>query len=810
MPDETPTRQEHKSSATDSNSEQGVASSLINVIATMNQGNDQEYYNFVFKKLNRALGNSISAGTNHLLDCCLEMLAAITDGHVAHTTPPEGSDRPSSSVSRELDHRLASLTVEAFRFSLVVPARYPLGKRKRARLIAHFGEKLAQTIRNKGLLVEQVEAFGAQLLARCRILAAGNEDLQSRVYEHFYSYLCFFIRAGAHQRARDLAEETMIAARRDGLLEWGATLSGLVNIQQNHFVPGLLYSLSALELITTKGRTSDRCWFVLLQNIQMASRHLRPRIAQQLKDRLLSIPCLDTKETLMANKVYFDSILRAGNWDALNEQLPPFLKAHVAKISEDKEDLLIWLCLLLNCELHRSEPLRQHYETLSRVDFSVTADAHRRLGKLPRDRLTEDLENRIKLHSETRDNSDLAAEVQQTAVVARDLLKLAYDEGNLDSYLKAFSVLHDLTIGRRAIAAVGMRRAFSPLRSSSANQPSEKIFKNGGCLLRLAEAGQKILGMQTSLNIDNGSSFFQWPEANERIKVLNVLVADLSDFDKLGKETGVRYRDNAEIQQQHLDKFIEHSQFLEVPEQGSATIIVLREPDLGRLPLNFLQLRNPSCRFCDGVGLTLIQTNRNRLRTQPRDSIFFWIPTDSGDMAINFVKHHLKDFLRAQKGIKVHTQVQLASPISARLCLVCAHGSEVSYHYEEFFAGGHQINATDTWLGRAEVVVLLVCLGGRSQKGYFRHRQVSIFRTLLEHGVKAVIAPVWVLDTESAAVWVQAFHRALTLDGRVFDACHSANESLRKVNRNPCAWLAMHYFGDPEVTLDLASVTETA
>lgn len=97
---------------------------------------------------------------------------------------------------------------------------------------------------------------------------------------------------------------------------------------------------------------------------------------------------------------------------------------------------------------------------------------------------------------------------------------------------------------------------------------------------------------------------------------------------------------------------------------------------------------------------------------------------------------------------------------------------------------------------RCGCVVLVVCNAGRSAEKHDAGETRSLVTELFENEVSAVIAPVWPLVFDVAMIWLPEFLRRFTGGDAVIDASFAASRAVEARFPNPCAWAAMHVYGD--------------
>jgi tetratricopeptide (TPR) repeat protein len=146
--------------------------------------------------------------------------------------------------------------------------------------------------------------------------------------------------------------------------------------------------------------------------------------------------------------------------------------------------------------------------------------------------------------------------------------------------------------------------------------------------------------------------------------------------------------------------------------------------------------------------------------------------------------------------------------LGSDLAIVTAHGGLLPG--DRFFQVVRD-DATERWSPRSiaralmnsGIVVLFVCSGGRFDEHPRARTTVGMSRLLLEHGVRAVVASPWPIDTRVPPHWLPKFLEQLETGVSVMLANHAANKAVSNAfGGNPPHTYAMHVYGDPTQQLE--------
>lgn len=236
---------------------------------------------------------------------------------------------------------------------------------------------------------------------------------------------------------------------------------------------------------------------------------------------------------------------------------------------------------------------------------------------------------------------------------------------------------------------------------------------------------------------------------------------------------------------------------------GRSVVYLLAHP-LAGVPANLL-LRNRELSGLQGpvAAIPSLSWLLERRRRPPRGhGRHAWILPATGLDGPHSALTLLADNLpRALSGFT--TEIAFPAPPGAlEVAVLAAHGG-TDAHGQYFSAIGDErahhfpIPRVAAALAGCELVILLVCHGGRTDAAPFSTRSVGLPSALLGAGCRTVIAAPWPLDALVAVRWTASFLAAWTPDTDVDAAVHHANLALARSYCHPRDFLAMHLFGEP-------------
>jgi hypothetical protein len=139
------------------------------------------------------------------------------------------------------------------------------------------------------------------------------------------------------------------------------------------------------------------------------------------------------------------------------------------------------------------------------------------------------------------------------------------------------------------------------------------------------------------------------------------------------------------------------------------------------------------------------------------------------------------------------------------LALVAAHGAVRTNGSFAYIADerGQRFHVRDilTALDGAQVLLAIICSAGHLTQDRLGGRPLGLPRDALAAGFRAVVASPWPLDAISALEWLPLFLDEWSSGSPLARAVYEANLKLRATRPHPSDWLAMHVYGDYELTM---------
>ena len=151
-------------------------------------------------------------------------------------------------------------------------------------------------------------------------------------------------------------------------------------------------------------------------------------------------------------------------------------------------------------------------------------------------------------------------------------------------------------------------------------------------------------------------------------------------------------------------------------------------------------------------------------------------------------------------GFTIHQSDRPSGMSGVPLAVVAAHGGVGQWGQFVTITADRKLRFTPRefahFFNDCGCVVLLVCSAGRSDEKQYAGETCSLVTELFEHGVQTVIAPVWPLAIDVAEIWLPEFLAQFTTGETAMNASFAAARKVETRFSNPCAWAAMHLYGD--------------
>lgn len=246
--------------------------------------------------------------------------------------------------------------------------------------------------------------------------------------------------------------------------------------------------------------------------------------------------------------------------------------------------------------------------------------------------------------------------------------------------------------------------------------------------------------------------------------------------------------------------------------ENASSILIVKDMELAKFPHNlmldehgsFVHAQKPITNILSTEWFIACKDDSN-INNDFSKSI--WIPTKSGDFTLNKLHDSLKSELEKHQ-FKVFNQIDIVSPLSSDLNIVCSHGAKDIASNQVIYPGDSPLENLGKIVGSGEILIFFVCHSGSYKNEYFRNNITSLVKTYITLGYKAVIAPFWSLHINIPKIWLSTFilslYEGLSINYSVF----KANKSVSEEYQTPAAWACMHLYGNPHLVIKRNDDTE--
>lgn len=622
------------------------------------------------------------------------------------------------------------------------------------------------------------------------------------------------------QIAKDFGEESLITSFIDNRREWGyMTLFRAFNGQYNVSM-ALIYANACVASIKVLPAIPD----LLLKTLLLITHRFYRNIgaageAESLYNFMLNFMELDEVDVFGIKNTQFHIQTAQGDSTVVTE---------VHKyIVEKREFILLCGKQIALPLLQTTHNVRQVFN--SKADVAILDEDIRMLESIAGDEAAQriraitygDSSDLKRIYIEmllalqnTRSADDFISEVHNALIVSERLVIFALENNDATAFLLAMILRADYSWvfnENTALPSSGLVKIeFKEPTEDELDlyeHYDERLVKllnlDEGCeCLWLTAAEGEVLCLSLT-----GQQFSQISPANawQLDKMNEWLSQGFSDlrFDETQKEYGQVRQYLEEDQLQDYERVKSLLAFAKIEIGSPRELIIVKDMLLSAMPHNLI-LDGGGEFISRSIPLTclpsaewFISREQTNATLRPDFSTALWIPTEAGDMALNYLWSKLSDSIEGSD-IGVTNAPWPDAPLSSDINILSAHGDTDIKTFHAFFTGEEApIVDLDSVVGRGSIAVLFVCHSGSMAKGVFRQRIMSLIRKFIEMGYEAVIAPFWSLHISVPPVWLPEFLRSMRNKLSVSEAVFRANSKVYGTNKSPGAWACLHLYGNP-------------
>lgn len=624
------------------------------------------------------------------------------------------------------------------------------------------------------------------------------------------------------QAARDVSEEIIISSFNDGTPEYGFFNSYSCYSSQGSIHAAILYANISLYCAIHKDKP-------------ILDKYLQEIIWQSIKffrnTRLFSwainiykgIPKklhFSDYERRAIDHTYFTCLLGSMDKNLPNEILDYLHREGENIFRAGIHESTHWLIILYNIKRLYSKAdfsptaLGFYLNVFENIVPEGTVEKHKNIISGDSEKLKVYLKKSLIKLNETRNQSDIVYDNEMALKISNRLIEDSFSKQDVEAVLLAMMLKSDFSLifqPKEAEEFVAFKLPNDDLEELNVLYSDLKQF------LKNLSPDESELFIWFAVT---EGKVFQLSLLNEKFHFYHLKNWNWSSFDKLSKsdyfssmsfdntikdKNGVR----EVLPEEHLWQANEISKTLDfsclTSVQDANSILIIKDMELARFPHNLLLDDNGSFIHLEKPMANILSTewylsNKNDSTINNDFTKSIWIPTEDGDFTLNQLYGSLEQHLKNYQ-FDIFQNTNLSSPISSDLNIVCSHGSKNIASVQVIYPNDKPLVNLDQIVGKGNVLIFFVCHSGSYKKEFFRNNIISMVKSYISSGYKAVIAPFWSLHVNIPNKWLPEFIDSLNKGLSINLAVYNANKAVADKYPTPTAWACMHLYGNPHLSI---------
>ena len=635
-------------------------------------------------------------------------------------------------------------------------------------------------------------------------------------YQAFYNVIDRVSHSEWKQAARDLAEESLACAYKDGMSHYG--FLGLMKLYaiQNDKNGTLLYANSLMESLKTIKQCPKSFVFEFLWTVMKLYRTVGVKIGKltdYIKNIFDELDCSVTKTLFFYNTYYNMKALELPA--TIQFEIETFLDKYRESIFHLGEHSAVpWYVLIK--QIGEKQGLSQALEVyLKQFQMMLSKETLNSIvmNAVNKTDTYASLKESITKLMSTRDNQNYNIDSTITIKLAKQMLPIAYQEKSQEKMLTAMAVLNDFSFIRQSFV---LDNEINPLEIMPIERAKiESIYANPNGPISIlrnikddsfiwiaeGEQGSYITTKRDrSFDFNFFKSVYSADFRKSKASVQSKLIFDTYDVkSRLDKDIKSYEDEAAEINQGLSTSCFDfpHAQRLMFAKDSSYAFYphqLFFNPKTNRLYAEDY----PTSNF---ISTEFLLQNIDKCKISGSLTKAFWSPKDL-DWGLARSYSHL--FANLEKfNVEIYAEeAQLKDyypikPLNSSINILCAHGNEKGKDAYCFSAGDVKFSNLNKMVGKGELLILFVCHSGSMDNSNFDSAIHTMIKIFIRAGYQAVIAPMWALSTEILPKWLETFMARFEEGDFVVDALYKANMAVKKEYPTPSAWANLHLFGNP-------------
>ena len=623
------------------------------------------------------------------------------------------------------------------------------------------------------------------------------------------------------QAARDFSEEIMISSFVDEIPEFGFLNSFRCYSSQGSVHAAILYANISLYCATLNGKKNIFDKF-LLDIIGQSLKFFRnARLNTWAIQIYRSIPNnlqLSDYERRSFDHKYFTCLL-ADKDEGLPNSILDYLHKERESIFQARADESIpWLIILYNIRRlyphtdFSSSGLGYYLNIFEKIVPVSIVEKYKYIIQGDSEKLKVYLKKSLIKLNETRNESDIVYDNETALTIASRLIEDSFEKQDEEAVLLAMMLKSDFSLifqSKEAEEIAPFKLPNDEVELFSAiyghNERILKIISRDRTALYiwLAVTEGKVFQLSLFNNLFQFDFLDNWNWALYEKLHKSDYFSSMSFDDTLKDSSGVRQV----FREEHLEQASQISNtinFCKIKiDKKASRILLIKDMELAGFPHNLLLDDQASFIHLEKPITSILSTEwyaslKDDTRIEKDFSKSIWIPTKGGDLTLNQLYSSLKDSLEEHL-FSVYQDSNVESPISSEINIVCSHGTKDIASKQVIYPGDAPLLTLSNIIGEGKILVFFVCHSGSYQNEFFRNNIISMVKTYIAVGYKAVIAPFWSLHVHIPRIWLPAFIHSLNKGESIDHAMFTANSSVYAKYPTPSAWASMHLYGNPHL-----------
>ena len=696
-----------------------------------------------------------------------------------------------------------------------------------SRLVANLNEKdriqlfstLVHLLQNpKKLLNDDNSDIKTMLLLLCAIRSVAiTDNIKPLFYQAFYNVIDRVNHSEWKQDSRNLAEECLVCAYKDGLPHYGfLSLMRLYAVQKDPN-GSLLYANCLMESLNQSKQIPKQFVFEFLWSVLKMYRIIGVRTGKftdYLKHFFDELSFSVTKTLYFYHTYYSMKVCESST--TVPSEIETFLNKYRESIFKlGGHSAVPWYVLIKQIEQKNSCLSQTLKEYLKQFRMMLPKESLDSIVMNVVDKVDTygSLKESITKLMTTRCNENYNIDSEITVKLAKQLLPIAYQEKSQEKMLTAMAVLNDFSFVRQSIVT---DEEIVPLQAIAIEKDCiESVYANpvgpidnlkkikDDTLIWIAE-GEKGTYITTVHN-QNFEFYFLENVCSavfraSKTSIQSKLVFEIYDKDfHCYKDITAFEREANTINEGLRTSYFDfpHAQRLMFAKDSSYAFY----PHQLFFNSKEKRLYAEDCPTANVISTEFLLQNIDKRKVNGLLTKAFWSPK-SLDMLLEKSYSHLSDIFERFK-IEIYAdKSQLKDyypikPLNSGINILCAHGNEKGKDAYCFSAGDIKFSDINRIVDKGILLILFVCHSGSMDNSNFDGAIHTMIKRFIQAGYQAIIAPMWALSTEFLPIWLESFMENFEKGDFVIDALYKANMAVKDQYPTPSAWANLHLFGNP-------------